>query len=92
MSIYLKGYISENNEDYQKHKAVLEACENAGIEKLPEETAKFFGSEYVESYLLEEKLETEIIKHEYNTDDSVGFEVFMSEIPKEVHKLRFEFA
>lgn len=90
MSTRIIGFISEDNETYRKHKKVLIACVEAGIQKLPEETAAYFNSSYPTLSLIEEKLELEIPKHKYNGKYSSGFEIFISEIPEGVHKIRFE--
>lgn len=89
MSTSVKGYVSPDNEEYKKHSNVLRACYEAKIEELPKETASYFGSKYPELYLLEEKLETSIIVHEYNKDTEVGFEIIISELPDNVHTIRF---
>lgn len=89
MPTHIKGFILPDNELYKKHSKVLRACIEAGIEELPKETAKYFGSKYPEEYLLEEKLEVKIKKHDYNADMTEGFEIIVSEIPEGVHKIRF---
>jgi hypothetical protein len=89
MSTYVKGFVSPENENYKKHAKVLNACIEAGISELPKETAEYFGSKYPEQYLLEEKLEIKIPKHEYREDMTEVFEIIVSEIPDGVHKIRF---
>jgi hypothetical protein len=89
MSTRVTGFVSSNNEEYIKHSKVLRACIDAKIGKLPKETADFFGSEYPEEYLFDEKLEIKIKTHVYNEDMTEGFEVILSELPKEVYKIRF---
>ena len=90
MSTYVKGFVSPNNETYKKHSKVLRACIDAGISELPKETAEYFGSEYPEEYLFEEKLEVEIKQHEWTDNDmSQGYEIKVSEIPKGVEVIRF---
>lgn len=89
MSTYVTGFVSPENENYKKHSKVLLACLEAGISELPKETADFFGSKYPEKYLLEEKLEIKIPVKEWGNDYSSGFEIIVSEIPKEVHTIRF---
>ena len=89
MSTRITGFVSPENENYKKHSKVLIACIEAGIKELPKETADYFGSKNPEEYLLEEKLETTIIKHGYQKDMEEGFEIIVSEIPKDVHKIRF---
>ena len=89
MSTHVTGYISEDSEEYQKHKRILLMCDKEGV-SLPKETHDYFGDETNNvEMLLEEKLECEIPKHEFNRDMDQGFEVFISEIPKGVHKIRF---
>jgi len=89
MSTNIIGFVSPDDENYKKHSKVLTACIEAGISELPKETAEYFGSKYPEKYLLDEKLEIEISKHEYQEDMSSGFEIIVSEIPEGVHKIRF---
>ena len=89
MSTRITGFVSPENENYKKHSKVLIACIEAGISELPKETAEYFGSEYPDQYLLEEKLEIKIPKHEYRGDMTEGFEITVSEIPEGVHKIRF---
>jgi hypothetical protein len=91
MSTYVKGLTSKNNEEYKKHAKVLTACLEAGIEKLPEETAKFFNNEYVEEYLFEEKLEMDLNIKEYSDVDKSRqrFILKVKDIPKEVEEIVF---
>ena len=89
MSTYIKGFISPEDETYKKHSNVLIACYEAGISMLPEETASYFGTDFPEKCYLEEKLETRIPVHKYSGDDTEGYEIIVSEIPKGVHKIRF---
>ena len=89
MSTHVTGFVSPENENYKKHSKVLIACIEAGISELPKETAEYFGSEYPEKYLLEEKLEVAIPTREWNNEYSSGFEIIVSEIPDGVHKIRF---
>lgn len=89
MSTNVKGFVSPENEIYKKHEKVLIACYEAGIKYLPKETAEYFGSEFPEKYLLEEKLETNIPTHKYNADMTSGYEIIVSEIPADVYKIRF---
>jgi len=89
MSTRVTGLRSEETEIYKKHANVLIACLDAGIKKLPEETAKFFKSEYPDKYLLEEILEVKLKCYDYNEDMTSGIEVIVSEIPEGVYKIRF---
>ena len=89
ISTRLIGFVSPDNEDYKKHAAVLRACLDANNKWLPEATSEFFENIFAEEYLLEEKLEIEIPYHTYEEDMQEGFEIILSEIPAEVHKIRF---
>ena len=89
MSTNVIAFVSPENEDYKKHSKVLLACIEANIEELPKETAEFFGDKYPGEYLLEEKLEIQIPLHDYKDICSEGFEIIISEIPKEIYKIRF---
>lgn len=89
MSTKVIGFVSPDDETYQKHVKVLKACLDAEIEKLPKETAEYFDSEYPDECLIEEKLEIEIPVQEYSAEAEEGFEILVSKIPKGVHKIRF---
>lgn len=89
MTTRVYGFVSPEDETYKKHANVLRACIDAEVETLPKETAKYFGSEYPEEELFEEKLKTKIPCHEYSEDMQEGYEVIVSEIPEGVHKIRF---
>jgi len=89
MSTSVNGFVSDENETYKKHAKVLIACNEAGIEEMPRETAKYFGESYPELYLLEEVLEVDIPTHDYNDESTQGYEIIVSEIPEGVHKIRF---
>ncbi len=90
MSTRIKGFISDDNETYRKHCAVLRACIDARISELPRETAEYFGCDSPEEYLFEEKLETDIKVHRADRDMVNGWEIIVSEIPEGVYKIRFE--
>ena len=89
MSTSIVGFVSPDDETYQKQVKVLKACIDADISELPKETAAYFGEKYAEPYLIEDKLTTEITTHEYNTDYQSGYEIYVNEIPEGVHKIRF---
>ena len=90
MSTSVMAFISPEDNTYRKHLKVLEACIEAGISKLPEETAEYFNAEYPEEYLKEEKLEVQIPQTEWSDGNmSNGYEVLVSDIPEGTHKIRF---
>lgn len=89
MSTHVIGFISPEDEAYKKHMKVLVACKEAGIEKLPKESATYFGFETPDINLLEEFLEIKVPVHKYSEDMQEGYEVIVSEIPPGVHKIRF---
>lgn len=93
MSTKIKGFISDTNVEYQKHKKVFLACKEAGVD-LPKQTAEYFGSDNTdEEDLLEGKLEMKlqlgVHYEEYSADMVEGFEVDLTKLPQGVTKLRF---
>lgn len=95
MSTKIKGFISDTNVEYQKHKKVFLACKEAGVD-LPKQTAEYFGSDsvdVVEDDLLEGKLEMKLQLGvhftNYSADMQDGFEVDLTKLPQGVTKLRF---
>jgi hypothetical protein len=89
MTTHIIGLKSKDSEEYAKHSCVLKACHTAGVKKLPQETADFFDSELVDITLLNEILEVSIPHNLYVGDMEEGYEVIVSDIPKDVHKIRF---
>lgn len=89
MSTHVKGFIPGTDPTYQKHKKVLVACHEAGIEKLPIETADYFDSAFPDLCLLDEKLEVEIAVNEVHENGSAHYEVYLKDIPQGVEKIRF---
>lgn len=91
MHTYIKCYVSENDVNYQKHKKVMEACLEAGIKKLPKETADYFGCDYPSNEFLTEKLSVKIPFKVIsdNKDARDIYEIIVSEIPNGVHKIQF---
>ena len=89
MSTYVQAYISPDDETYKKHSAVLRACIHAEV-SLPKETAEYFGTQYAEEYLFDEKLEIEIPVIEWSDEySSSGFEILVKDIPIGTYKIRF---
>lgn len=92
MSTHIEGFIPDTDKEYLKHKEILEVCAKNEV-TLPKETAEYFGEEYPQRYLLDEKLA--VILNEgihytkYSADGSDGFEVDLTKLPKGVTKLRF---
>ena len=89
MSMRAVGLTSEAEPTYQKYAAVLRACLAAGIAKLPSEAASYFGSEYVEEYLLSERREIKLALNEWQTDAAEGFDLRVADIPAGVDIIRF---
>jgi len=90
ISTSVVGFISADNETYKKHLKVLNACIEAKIKELPNETADYFNHAYPYKGLAEEKLEVELETHEWNDNESSsGFELIVADIPEGVHKIRF---
>jgi len=89
MSTYVIGFVYHDNNDYKKHEKVLIACLEAGIEELPKETAKFFGSKFPRLSLLDSNCGISLPVCEYKNECSGGLELLVSAIPKSVYKIRF---
>ena len=89
MSTHVIGLISDKDPLYQKHAKVLRACLDADIEKLPKETAKYFGSDEPYESLFDEKRTVKIPKKEYCEDMIEGYDIEVSKIPEGVTTIRF---
>jgi hypothetical protein len=85
----IQGYVSSEDIKYKKHSKVLIACIEAGVSELPKETAEYFGSKYVDKCLLYEKIEVAVPYSKYTEDYADVYEIIVSEIPDDVHKIRF---
>lgn len=88
VSLCIIGFSSKENSIYKKHAAVLQACISAEIKELPEETALYFGSSFPELCLLNDFLEIEIPMTEYNNMQESGYEIKISDIPRDVDIIR----
>lgn len=89
MSTYIYGIRSKDNPEYQKHVKVLEACREADIEKLPQETANYFQCENPRDAEIESPLVVKVPKTEYREDMTEGYEIKVSDIPEGVEVIRF---
>lgn len=90
METRIKGYASNESIEYKQHARVLEACIDAGIKELPTETATFFGCKDPDESLLLDTLEVKIPVHYVDGIDMTdAYDVIISEIPPNVHKIRF---
>lgn len=92
MSTYIEAFIPDTDPIYQRHKSVLLACTAANV-SLPKETAEYFGEDWPETYLLDNKLEVQLeegVHYEhYQVDTSIGFTVDLTKLPQGVTKLKF---
>lgn len=89
MSTTVTAFIPPSDPTYLKHKKVLEACLEADIQELPKETATYFGSEYPDKSMLEEKLKINLKKHAWSDESSEGYEIYIKDIPEGVEKIQF---
>ena len=90
MSTHVVGLRSSDNILYTKHSKVLRACIDAGIKKLPQETADYFGSGTPCESLFDEALEVTVRATKWSDGDMrEGYEVKVSEIPSGVETIRF---
>jgi hypothetical protein len=72
------------DEKWKKMKAVWDSCKKAGIEP-PEAVDDFFDGEEPNP----DGIEVEIKSHPYNASSMNGFDVHLSELPKDVKIIRF---
>lgn len=91
MSTWVIGLRTDQNPEYQKQVRVVEACKDAGIEKLPPETAKYFNQDYHPADVdVEDALLVKIPTKEWSDGDmSEGYEISVADIPSGVVKIRF---
>lgn len=78
------GLRDRDDENHLKKVKVLKACLSANV-GLPEELKKYFGYGWDENY----PLEIEIRSYHLATDNGLGIEVNLSEIPEGVKIIRF---
>ena len=83
MSKHVIGFVPPDD-DWKKMKAIYDACEKAGIEP-PDEVNEFFDNEKPDA----SGQKIEIPHEEWHGDISEGFEIKVSEIPKQVKVIRF---
>jgi hypothetical protein len=95
-SLHYQVLRDTKHEDFLKHMAVNKACLDAGIKKLPEETAAYFGLEYPECESEMENRALEIANNKLNgavreMDEEYrdGYEVDISKLPKDAKVIRF---
>jgi len=90
MSTHLTAFKSRDSKEFKKHEEIFRMCLGHGV-SLPTETALFFrcNSECYGEYEIEESIEMKIKHHEYCDDARQGFEILVSEIPKDVEVIRF---
>jgi len=92
MSTHIEAFIPDTDSEYIKHKEILEVCAKNEV-TLPKETAEYFGDDFPQRYLLDEKLSVALKEGEhYNNwsdESSEGFELDLTKLPKGVTKLRF---
>ncbi len=92
MSTRIEAFIEDTDPTYQKFKKVLLACNEAGI-NLPKEAQEYFGYTYPELEALNEKLKVKlrlgVHYMEYKADMIDGFEIKLSNLPKEITTIRF---
>lgn len=83
MSTQVKGF-RPPDEKWKKMKEVWDSCQKAGI-PVPKEVEKFFDYQEPDPAGVEVKIKT----HPYHEEMIDGFEVKLSELPKDVTVIRF---
>jgi hypothetical protein len=90
-STYVHGFIPPDDR-FQKMLGVYRACEKAGV-PIPEEVEDFFNGEPPDEAGVKISLTCgstykNAVK-EYNDDDTQGYEVDLTQLPKDIKILRF---
>lgn len=83
MSTHVIGIVPPDDE-WQKMKAIWDACDAAGVDP-PDEVAEFFGHQEPDPKGVLVDIEAE----EWNGDAESGFEVDLASVPEHVKRLRF---
>lgn len=91
MSSHIVAFRSENKGKYLKLKKAFEACKEAGIEfaYMPREIQDYFKWSENPEEALQIELQIDVHYTHYSEDMEDGFEVKLTDLPKEVTKLRF---
>ncbi len=90
MSTHVIGLSDPDFPEFKLHAAVLVACVDAGVDKLPLETAAFFrGGEYPDKSMLDDRLSVAIPMREWEGDCAGGYEIDVADIPPGVTTIRF---
>lgn len=82
-------------EKFQQHMAVNQACLDAGIKKLPQETAEYFGYEYPEGFDEMERQVLEITEKQLppgtvtELESGYRYEIDLTKLPPDAKLLRF---
>ncbi len=85
MSTHVIGFVPPD-EQWQKMKAIWDACEAAGI-PVPEEVDDFFGDTGPDPAGVEVDLDP--LLREWHGDSGAGFELDVTAIPSKVKTIRF---
>jgi hypothetical protein len=83
MSTHVKGF-TPPDEEWQKMKAVWDACTTAGV-PVPDEVGRFFGWEAPDPA----GLETELLFRKWKSGMREGYELDVADIPAHVRTIRF---
>jgi hypothetical protein len=90
MSTYAMGF-RDPDETWKKHKAVWDACRDAGIDP-PEETRTFFDDEPPDEAGIKVQLGPhagKVARHWDVGDGAEGLEITIADLPKNITKIRF---
>lgn len=92
MSTHIKAFIPDTDPEYQRHRKVLLACDEAEV-SLPKETAEYFGVIDFDKNTLDDKLEFDIKNSDclskWKDHDADGYEIDLTKLPQGVTKIRF---
>lgn len=83
MSTHVIGFKAPD-ETWQKHKAVWDACDAAGV-SVPEETEEFFNYEPPDN----RGVEVHLPLSEWSDNSRLGYEIEMAKLPEGLTHIRF---
>jgi len=86
MSTHVIFLRNRDDEEFKKNAAVLNACNEAGVEP-PDKIHKYFQYSYEEDLALE--IDGKVHEWDPQGGGRQGFDVFVSEIPEGTERIRF---
>lgn len=86
MSTYVVGFNKPDDGNFQKYKAVWDACNKAGVD-IPEDVCNYFGGDEPDDSGMQVDISDAVT--EYSENMVEGYEVDITKLPKGVSVIRF---